>query len=764
MQLTAIDGFALNGASDIRVKMRVADAAARSVRLATRGRSQLAPVVEDVQGESWTRRLFISQAADSALTDQEFDELVWEHFRPDKRTHTLTAERNGVEYALEVEIRSLIAPDGLVYWLCEIEAMDPYWAATATEQGSSSPLNVSGNVEALPLITITGGAEATKRRVTVFNDDPLKAYMIGVAVSGAENQHIVWHRGRRVPFAVEDGFLFVRIDTDLPRGVNRHRAYVDIYSGASIDNQIDAGMLDAAGLVLHSSINTGTIQSDPAGAIGHAQPPAWSWQPAITGKHDSARNYDMGIDGDTVKLLDREETGERVSLNNDVDSLTLISPQPMSSISDLDLDVFVGYRKGTASATDEDGNQKRVMRVRIQDVDGNALVDGPQWDPSRLVDDQSPGPEYSSPAFYPRARNDYLFYAQFTFGDITFPNTRLGRSVASGATWTNTFGTFSGTTRGREWIDDYLPWELQELVEQYIGCAVTTGDPGEWFLHFDGDDFGGQDLDLLSMTLQPKTNSWTNDEGSVTVTMTGDTSLDNVLHFQADWVDPVTLEPINDPATGAEEPEQDTRGMTRLVVRYWLPDSEYPVTAFSRTLRGSPTAAEADPVSGMTVADDPEGRGVVYSLSGANIALSGAMQVAIGLEPAAAAPNQTDWGELTITSVPTITLSQTPSITVTQVAAQHLNGRLRNDTTGQEIVFADVFSHDTGLEIDVAGQTSHEVIRGAGGVGPVHGFPLPTDTARWIELRPGSNSWTALGDLAGATINWEWPPRLGVQS
>ncbi|MFW6075017.1 MAG: hypothetical protein ACOC9Y_05430 [Chloroflexota bacterium] len=264
------------------------------------------------------------------------------------------------------------------------------------------------------------------------------------------------------------------------------------------------------------------------------------------------------------------------------------------------------------------------------------------------------------------------------------------------------------------------------------------------------------------MNLQPKSGTWESDSGDLSdnspITMDGDTSVEQILLFDADWVDPDTLEPFEESAEA--QVEERIRGATRVVVRKWLPGSPYPETAWSRTLRSARNADEAESVSGMSVADAPSGDGVVYSVSGLSVNLDGAVAVSIGLEPAASGANQINWGELEITSVPTIELSEALSITTAETGAQLLNGVLKNERTGEQIRFRDVFSDDGGLEIDVSAQASIAVVQGADGVGPVYGFPEPSNGVRWFDLRVGENAWSTSGDLAD--IEFEWPTRIMV--
>lgn len=787
---TAIDSIPLNGESGVEFWL-TREHSARAVRESIRNRSHLPPVLEDVTFEPVRARFAVktdSFTAGAIGSVSEFDVYVNQVFNADGRTRILHAVREGVEYEIAVQITSF-SRESPGRWGGSMLILDPYWQAAVPETGSSSPLIVSGNVTTSPVIRITGGTACTRRRVTIRSSHPLEAYPIAVNVGGDENNHYVFHHGRRIPYAFEDGVIFFRVDTDWPLNSPTHRAIVDIYSDADLSNDQDAGEFDPAGLTLDKNINDGVISANIEAAPGNPLSPSFAWLLGQSGDHDSSRVYTYGWD-DGIKLVDREETGIKVSLKDDVDGYTIVSPLEMSRVSGLNFSVNVGYRRGRNSPGDAD---KRVMRVIIADIDG-AFEDAKPTNPPHQQ--------------HPNSRHpDKPYYAQWTFGDITFPNTQSqnirrtilakqkddggsgGVPVGGGTQYDDfTYEVQEGwqqTSESRfyyrqEWIEDYIPSEFKQVVERFIGCEVTTGAPGVYYLHFPKDAYHGASIPLLSMSIHPKSGEFREaaffDPYLEVIVPShdpdiGNAALEKVPLFQAEWVDPDTLEPFESQNTGSSEPEIDLTGVVRVSVVYWTRDSEQPVVAWTRVLRGAPSAARAKPSVGGTVREwkadrrgtgEMERVGVTYEFSNLTVETPGAIQVALRLEPAASNPGEIDWGELKATGNPTITLEKTPTIIVQSTAAQFVDGTLVNQTTGSQITFNECFSDANGLEVDASGQVVNKVVQGVGDVGPVYGLPVPSNGTRWFDLSYGENVITKSGNLG--TVSFEWRPRLGVDS
>jgi hypothetical protein len=747
MRAIAIDDVELNAAAGMRFYADLRGLARpTTAALTERARARLSPAREQMLLAS--RAVPFQVALDEAWEDsvEAFNVLAWGTFSP-RRGGQATRLLSAVEidpfapedvYQMAVELTAFGRP-GPFEWRGELVALEPVWVAADPETSTASPLVVGGNEATRPVIQITGGASVTRRRVTLRDrtGHGVRGIPQGIAITAGEANFIVYLDGPpRQPYAYVGGRLYVLVEIDAGRP-----GFLDIYSGSAINNTLDAGKLDEAGLAFNAGLLDGTLTTSVGIPGAHPPARAWCWQPAITAPHVEGRRYTFGFDGETLHMRDREDTGQRVDLGDDADSWQFSSPVEIASVSNLEIEVTAGYLPGQATI-DESG--ERVMRVTLATIDGSPIPDGPVWDTQHL----SPYPIGTvvpdlAAIGFPVARHpEHLYYATFQFGAISFPNTHsvpLRENVA--ISW----GSGAAGPGSTIWRNDYLPEELPDLAAQFLGCTVQTGPPGVWYLRFPAGAFRGIEPPLLSMSIQGKGGSFTyvkSGEDDVEFSVQGDTSLDNVLLFASEWVDPVTLNP---PAEEEDAPVnvEPLRGQVRAVLRAWTRDSPYPATVWSQVVTGA----------------GPDGTNAALAISGVDV--SGAVMLAVGLEPAASAPDTLTWGTLRVTSNPVITLqsAKLPDLDVSgPIAAQKLDGALVNERNGQQIPFRDTLSDATGLEWDA--ETPD--LQGVDGLGPVYGALPPSIGTPVMELDVGANDWVASGALASATIAFQWRKRWAV--
>lgn len=748
MRAIAIDDIPINDGKGIRFHADLRGLARpTTATLTERARARLSPAREQMLMAS--RAVPFQVTIDDSWEDsvEEFNILVWGIFSP-RRGGLATRLLSAVEvdpfnpedvYQMAVELTAFGRP-GPFEWRGEMVALDPVWVAADVESSTMSPIVVGGNEATRPVIRITGGTSVTRHRVILRDrtGHGVRGIPIGIPIEGLSEQNfIVYLDGPpRQPYAYVNGRLYVLVEIDAGRP-----AFLDIYSGSAINNTLDAGQLARAGLEFNDGLSSGTLTTSMGIPGTHPPARAWCWQPAVTAPHAEGRSYTFGFDGDTLHMVDREATGERIDLPDDADSWQFTSPVEIKSISDLEIEVTAGYLPGQATTDQQTG---RVMRVTMATIDGSPIPEGPTWDSNHL----SPYPigamaPHLTTIGFPRARHTHqLYYATFQFGAITFPNTHsLQLRENALIPWGN--GTAQpGSTI---WRDDYMPWELPDLAAEYLGCTVTTGPPGVWYLHFPPGAFRGIEPPLLSMTLHEKGGTFIYrqaGEDDIEFSVLGDTSLNDVILFASEWVDPVTLNPPGDDPDAAANVDP-IRGQVRVVLRKWTRDSPYPETVWSKVVSGS----------------GPNGTTEVIQIPTVNV--DGAVMLAVGLEPAASSPDTITWGSLRVTSDPVITLdaARLPDITVSQpIAAQKLDGQLVNTTNGQSIPFRDTLSDATGLEWD--GETPD--LQGVDGMGPIYGALPPSIGTPVMELEVGENEWQAFGDLSNATIEFLWRKRLAV--
>lgn len=747
--VTQIDSQSLNSTEGIVLHIERNTSAGDYVATTTkRNRNKLTPVVTNEVFESRVRTIHISP--NPAIIDtgdpneiEDFNSTLHNIFMPWQGRRTLYGiDHNGETYTAPIYVKRF-GRRGPHEWAAEFEFITGVWKSETLNTETTSPITVSGNVFAQPILTIEGATAISRNRVTITDrtGHGVMGLIIGFAHASPASDTIVYMNGVSIPFAVSDGRIYFRIAAP-PSG----STFIDVFYGSAINNTTTANELDTAGITLNAAlVSSAAYTTDPSNPFSKALSSALTWVPGIVTRHPRNRAYTFGFDEENrIRLVDRSATGEQVNLPDDADAYILTSPVEIQSISGLSFDVTSQYISGRNDDAGED--VERVMRVTISTIDGSKMVDAPKLPSNSHVRDVISG----SPSTFPAARNEYLFYAQFTFGDITFPYTwsfdTRDQPWNSLMLWSEYLGAYYegsgvlGGGAGTVWRNDYLPWEIDVLAQQFIGCTVTTGEEGVWYLHFPAGSFRDvEDLPLLSMSLHPKGGEWdfpNNDEGQddIRIYIEGDTSLDNVLLFESVWVDPDTLEPLDRADPDAPANDESLSGTATAFVAKRTRDSEDWTIVWSETF----SATDEDFSDTLT----PTG------LTGLN-----AVQVAVGLRPASTHPRTIDAGTLSITTNPIITLNTAKTPTIAQNAgldAQFINGVFTNETTNQWIRFENVVGGADGLVIDMENLTI------AANTGPFYGKITNNDGTRIINLEVGNNVWSS---TYGGTTTLQWRNR-----
>lgn len=770
MDITHVNGQALVDL-DLVAFIQHAEGYAYSSNVELRQRSRLYPAVEDVSLNESQRVLYVAPV-DGAVASQAdaeaFNLLVRRVFAPSLRAATVTGTYNGSTYQNQVWFRGDARPSP-GYWEIDVLAANATWESnTESNHAGVGAVVVGGNAYAQPSIEITGGAACTRYRVTVTDNtgQGIGSYMIAVPVTAASSANIIaYHNLFPVPFYFDGTRVYLRVGTRVGQV-----GTVDIYAGAGVSNQIGtAQALDDGGLTLDSGIASGIFKPAIENPFDHPRAAALSWHPGIVTKHESSRPYTFGWDGSRLRLVDTESSGDKHLFDDDMDAVVLTSPVGLDSITVPSLTLRAGYRPGSGS--DADG-QEKVMRVIIADIDGAYEAAN----------------EPTNPAWHQHTNSrhpDKPYYAQWTFGDNTFPNTQsqnirriVSREEKAAPDEDKNLGgtpvytgeerdpvtynyrvyegwemTVTGLYNRMEWVEDYLPSEFQEVVERFIGCTVTTGAPGVYYLHFPAGSYAGADIPLLNMSINPKNGAFKaanflapyeaiyNQDPNI-----GNASLEPGVIFQADWVDPDTLEPLDDVGSDAIT-EDPLVGRARVSIWSRSRTSENWTRRWTSSLTGTADAAVMQ--GGRS--------GLESALAPGTISLGGDTQVAIGLEPAAANPNHIEWAELDIGGSIEVTTQagQRPTIGLASVAAQRLTGTLSNAETGEELSLSHVLSDATGLEINTSLVGTERAIRGAGGVGPWYGDIAASGGSRLFDLAPAAtNNVSATGNVSGISLTW----------
>lgn len=716
MEITHIDSYPVNDSEGAIVEVlmrRIGNAQPLTLATRTRERVDMTPAYESGNYQVTEQVFDVHPLAASELTEEAFSELVYGVFLPSSTVRVLTATINGDTYTTRARVTSF-GWSNFFAWQGTFQFVDPFWYATTPTVVSdfTEPIEVSGNVPALPTLEVTGGDVVTRQRVTYTDrtGHGVSAYLVSVAPDVDdldEANYVIYANGLQIPFTFDTGRLYFRIDCPPPPD----HTFVDIYQGASINNTVTAGRMDAAGTTLNAALSSGTVEADTDAAISNPLAPSLAWHPSITYRHQQRRNYVYGLDGTDIVLVDSDVDSDAPSLSDDVDSYVIVTGSEAERIRNLSLSVTAGYQPSFNEAAGANGDVRR-MRIRMGGFDSFG-ADGPE-----------------------------LAYVQWIFGELTYPPVGYIERLDS---------TYQGiglldSQRGPFMFPEELPkpQDFASYTAEYLGVEVTGGGAGVYYIDFPTSAYGGiDDIPLIQMR--------TAIAGTADATATVEDAspsgyfldvdppaepLDPFHLFQSDWVDPVTNEPIEDnPDTAGLLPDP-LKGQTRAVVKYRTRDSEHWITAWSRTVTGT----------------SPDGRTIAYSNQ--SIDTPGAVEIAIGLEPVASRAGFVDWGSLEITSVPIIDLvaaNMPNGVVSSPITAQRISRTIRNLTTGARIQLTDYLS-DAGVEIDTALLT----IQGVGGVGPTYGQLANNRGAAMFQLVPGEN------DIEADDVEISYTERLAI--
>lgn len=738
MHIIGIDSYTLNGAEGIVCRYGGGTRGSFVINTEVRERAGLGPAVDSYTQGVRSQTLQLWRARGSAMDEYEFDELVNGIFWPALGARTLYAERDGVQYSTEAYVTALQDVEGAqgVIWEIEIDLPSGLWHASAVTVVSdvALPVAVAGNVPALPTLTFTGGDTITRQRVT-FTDRTghgVSAYLVSVtpAVTPlAADSYVIFANGLQVPFMLNADKLYFRIDC--PPAPDH--TFVDIYQGAVLVNTVTANRLDSAGTSLDASVQYGAISSDPAAAISNPLAPSLAWHPGVTYPHEDRRPYVYGLDGSELVLIDSDVVDEHAALPDDVDSYVIVTGSEAERIRNLSLSVTAGYQKSIDEENTQ-GTGTRRMRVRIAKYEGIGAI------------------------------NDEEYYVRWQFGNTMYPNPKATRVANDGSPYGSgsPVAWASGDTVWTRWrwtevghVEDFAHW-----TESATQATVTNGSEGVFYVDFPEESFNGIDIPLISMSMfgRPRSvpvSALPDIFGVEPFPDSGVIGQEDVLYegrevptdegygvpmpahlFQADWVSPVTNEPMEDNDNAIGILPDPLRGQAKAVVKYKTRDTEHWITAWSQT------------VSGVY----PSGTSV--SLTGLSIATPNAVEIAIGLEPVAKRAGVVDWARLEVTSVPIIDLQQDKmpaSVKSAAIPAKYLNATARNLRTGAVFSLVDYFA-DGGVVVD----TETLEIYGYDGIGPVYGVPQTNKGAALFHLMPGDN------DVEGDNLEIQFRERLAV--
>lgn len=556
-KITYIDSQTLNGAEGIVFRVGGGSRGALQINTTTRNRAGLSPAVDSYVQTSRTTTYRCWQAEDSTLTRAQFNELVMRIFYPAMGKRTLTGLRGATTYTTEVYVRSIQdvrGAEGTIYEI-SLEMPTGVWVAATPVVVSAftEPVTITGNIPALPLISVTGGDAVTRQRITYTDrtGHGVSAYMVSVAPEEdnlEEHQYVIYANGLQIPFTLESGRLYFRVDCPPPPD----RTYVDIYQGAAINNTVTAGRLDAAGLTLNAALSSGTVEADTDAAISNPLAPSLAWHPSITYRHESRRPYVYGLDGNDILLVDSDVARDRPGLSGDVDSYVIVTGVEAERIRNLGLTIQAGYQPSIQeAATEQSGPNagKRVQRIIVK-----------QWE----MTGEMYGPNYP---FNPHVLQMYSLGIKF--GAETYTLRRL----------------IAGT--GYDYFPLPTSWVVHFLENIFTEATITTGPPGWFYIWFDEEEVT---IPLVELILSPA--------------FMADLDSPEAPPWVSEtvWVDPVTLEPLDSNPETSDLLPDPIRGMARAVVKYRTRDSEHWITAWSREVVGSGPSGTLVSLSGLNIA------------------------------------------------------------------------------------------------------------------------------------------------------------------
>lgn len=725
--IVQIDDTPLNTAGGIQIWQNIegqSDGVSVSTSLRTRARDHAA--LESVSYNPRNQSFLLRQDDAGVMSFDDFNYMVQALFLPSHRERTITVQVDTGVQAYNTALVTSFRRNSVNEWEGVFQFRDPIWKYSVESSETLLTVTTDGDLPVRPKVKIIAGQAITRQRFMVSDNTghSIRAYPIRFVPSAvlAENNYRVFANNVEIPFNLVGGALFFRVSAP----VRPKNTRVDVYHGASINNTIYAGQMNAAGMTLDSGVATGTVTVTTEDASANPLAPNLAWHPSISVRHPTRRDYSFGIEDGQIKLISNDTAEDLNALENDADSFVIVSSTEIDSISNLNLVVSAGYQPGTGGDANESSSNRQMMRVMMKTLRGGSK-----------------------------------HHATWTLG--VGPLTRTYN--------------FTHTSESSSYVYERTVWSTFAEIGQFdaqlrsLSGVTVTGGNGTWYLDF---PFKDPKVPLMTMSLQPRDilktktkkdvdppegNSWpdlpparpSRGIGTREASYRGtreyeihDVGKVPVVIFQADWVDPETKRPFKDDEDNSNLTEDPIRGRTRVVIKYRRRGDPRWITAWSRTVTGTAPSGRTTSFSGIS-ADTP-----------------GAVEIAIGLEPVGARQTLVDWGTLEVASVPTLSMdvAKMPSITTTTpVNALHLNGTLHNTRNDKWVRFTDFLSDDNGVEIDIA--ADHPVIQGVDGVGVVNGVIEANGREIPFILEPGINTYSVSDDLETATlIETVWRERL----
>lgn len=229
-------------------------------------------------------------------------------------------------------------------------AYQPIWETVAPQSDATGTLENAGNVDTNPTITITGGDDLTRYRVTIPDPTPQGDGLanmpvridLPVAVADAADL-IVFCDGVAIPFAapVLSPTARLILAVDVPPAASGS-AKLDIYHGSAVANTQTANSFEAAG------IDPATFSNGAwtfASVAVSQNPPSRSacWLPAVVTQHRTDRGYTFGITSEAddqieLELKEHQVNQDVFNFADDADAIALVSGVELDTLSGLTIE------------------------------------------------------------------------------------------------------------------------------------------------------------------------------------------------------------------------------------------------------------------------------------------------------------------------------------------------------------------------------------------------------------------------------------------
>jgi len=626
-------------------------------------------------------------------------------------------------------------------WNGTFELADPIWREKDATSTSDNPITVGGNAPARPTVTLgeNTGDPCFRQMLTVTDRTGHGVASLLMAITPAVDDlpaenYIIHFENQPQPFAKVGSRLFFRVGVQaesLP-------TFIDIHMGAAIDGSAWADTLETFGVALDADIGNWRYQVDTSVASDNGVSAALAWMPVVTGDHQQRRRYTFGMDGGELKLRDDNVgVGEgQESFPNDVDSLTMMLPVEATLMTGLELEVDTGFQEAANTGASNAWGQ-RVMRCYM----------------------------YVGP-------NVGDHYATWTLGPTTFPytySTQSSGSSNSTRTYENGMSESRSSSRSTTSWHNYVLASRNNFIamfRKYFPNFPVWVSGNYIYINFGQGDFN---IPTIGMSVQPRAStvsssssssgsfpepawdpfalhlqSYISSSGSSSSSSGPANSPDTRgIIWESIWVDPDTLLPFDQSPETAHLLPYAVHGQARVTIAYLRRDSPHWHTAWSEVLTSN-----------------DGGNSHHYTIPSLDI--SGAMQVAIRLEPLSAQHAYANWGSLRVTSTPTIHLNtnRVPDIDLSEaVPARVINGGLYNLATGEGLLFDQVLVDEPGISLNMENGS----MRPVSGVGQYYGGIYPSAGSNLITLNPAEpNAWAVNGNIGTADVLWEYHRKIAL--